>query len=53
MASLRDSIKHKRLDNSNCGSALAEILHVHVKDGMCNVCGTWLFSRSNFSGGQF
>ena len=31
MASLRVSIKHKRLDNSNCGSALAEILHVHVR----------------------
>lgn len=33
---LWDGSKH--LDDSNDGSVSVEFLHVHVKDGICNVC---------------
>lgn len=47
----RDCIKLcKHLHNSSSGSVLVEILHVHVKDGICNVCVTWLFSRYSSCG---
>ena len=50
---LWDCIKMcKHLDNSNSGSVLVEILHVHVKDGICNCLCDLAVSWNNSSCGQ-